>query len=187
MKKLLIAVVSFFLLTCVCGLMACGPQTETPILTPPSITSKIKFNTLTVEGSKVSGTVSNSTEIFSFIDEVAIEGDATFMVDDKITCQTPILSKMVQLEVGDNVFYVFEIKDDKISSIYTVTIRRRATYLVAFNTKGGDEIEEQIVEEDCFATMPPSPTRAGYFFDGWDFDIKNSKITQDIAFKTASS
>ncbi len=154
--------------TCtVCGYVL---QEETGIL----------FNTLTVGGTNVYGKVSNDTEIFSFINEITMKGDATYVVDVNISCKDPIESKTVELSVGDNKFYVLEKIGNNVK-LFTVTIRRRPMYEVTFDVDGGTSVQKQVIEEDYFATEPET-TRTGYTFTGWDYDFtqaitKKTKIT----------
>ena len=154
--------------TCtVCGYIL---QAETGIL----------FNTLTVNDTKVYGKVSNDTTEFSFINEVTVKGNATYVVDNDKDCGSPIYSKTVDLAIGDNTFYVLEMIGNDIK-LYTITIRRRPMYEVTFNTNGGASVEKQVIEEDFLATEPET-TRAGYTFSGWDYDFAtpitdNTEIT----------
>ena len=140
----------------------------------------ILFNTLTVEGTSVYGVVSNATTDFSFIDEVTVKGNATYIVDDNKDCNTPIKSKTVDLESGDNTFYVLETIGNDIK-LFTVTIRRRPMYDVTFDVNGGTAVAAQKVEEGYLATEPIT-TKVGYTFAGWDYDFiepitENTKIT----------
>ena len=154
--------------TCtVCGYVI---QEETGIL----------FKTLTVDGTNVYGKVSNDTEIFSFINEITVKGNATYVVDVNMSCKDPIESKTVELSVGNNKFYVLEKIGNDVK-LFTVTIRRRPMYEVTFNANGGASVEKQVIEEDYLATEPET-TRTGYTFTGWDYDFtqaitENTKIT----------
>ncbi|MBQ2768377.1 MAG: leucine-rich repeat protein [Clostridia bacterium] len=136
----------------------------------------ILFNTLAVDGTKVYGKVSNATTDFSFINEVKVNGNANYVVDDNKDCGSPIYSKTVDLKIGDNVFYVLEMIGNDIK-LYTVTVRRRPTYEVTFNANGGTAVEKQVIEEDFLATEPET-TRTGYTFAGWDYDF-TQPITDD--------
>ena len=141
----------------------------------------IIFNTLPVTGTSIYAKVSNTTTEFSFINEITIKGDATYVVDDNKDCSSPIVSKTVDLKVGDNLFYVMESVDNNVT-LYTVIIRRKPMYQVTFNTVFGSSVESQIVEEDDFA-VAPTTTRAGYTFVEWDYDF-TTPITDNV-FATA--
>ena len=151
--------------TCtVCGYVM---QEETGIL----------FNTLSVDGVKVYGKVSNATAEFSFIDEILMKGDVSYVVDNDKDCNSPIASKTVDLEIGDNVFYVLESVGNRVK-LYTVTLRRKPIYEVTFDTQGGTSAEKQSVEEDGFAT-PPQTARAGYTLVQWSWDF-SAPITENV-------
>ena len=137
----------------------------------------ILFNTLSIDGTKVYGKVSNTTTEFSFIDEVTVKGSATYVVDNDKDCSSPIASKTVDLLVGDNIFYVLESVGNNVK-LYTVTIRRRPVYDVIFETNGGNNVEKQIVEEDSFA-IQPTVNKLGYTLIGWDYDF-DTPITKNI-------
>ena len=146
----------------------CG-GTDTIVDVGTKLESRISFKTLAVEGTNVYGKVSNATTRFSFIDEVERKGNATYVVDNDMDCNSPIASKTVELVVGDNTFYVLEEIGNDVK-LYTVTIRRREMYTVSFNTAGGTSVSSQTVEEDDFATVPTT-TKTGYTFTGWDYDF----------------
>ena len=150
--------------TCtICGFVI---QEETGIL----------FNTLTVDGTKVYGKVSNSTEEFSFIDEILVVGKAKFVLATDKNGYQQLNEKTISLQVGDNVVYVIETVNDEPTVVYTVTLRRRPTYEVTFNANGGTSVEKQVVEEDYFVAVPKTE-RAGYTFASWDYDF-TTPITQ---------
>ena len=132
----------------------------------------INFKTLTVNGSNVYGKVASTTEMFSFINEIEAVGGAKYIVSFNVTGTDDIPTKTIELEVGDNKFYVTEIINDEPTAIYTVIIRRRPVYEVTFDTKGGTPIDSITAEEDSVITAPTTTTtRAGYMFEGWSYDF----------------
>lgn len=130
---------------------------------------EIKTNTLSVDGTNISGKVSNATTIFSFIDEISVADSATYTVSTDINGSHTIKTKTVNLAIGDNTYYIF-VENGKDIRLYTVSIRRRPIYTVTFDSNGGTEVEQQQVEEDSFATEP-NTTRIGYDFDKWNYDL----------------
>lgn len=130
---------------------------------------EIKTNTLSVDGTNISGKVSNVTTIFSFIDEISVADSATYTVSIDINGSQTIKTKTVNLAIGENTFYIF-VENGKDIRLYTVSIRRRPIYTVTFDSKGGTAVEQQQVEEDGFA-VEPNTTRIGYDFDKWDYDL----------------
>jgi uncharacterized repeat protein (TIGR02543 family) len=141
------------------------------------IDGRIEFKTLTVDGTAVSCIVPNATTEFSFKNEIETYGNATYEVANDIYGLNTYLTKVVPLSTGDNVFYVFEMVGEELTT-YTVTIRRKPMYTVSFQTNGGGNMDNQTVEEGAFATQPDDLTKAGYDFDGWDFNF-SKPITAD--------
>lgn len=128
----------------------------------------------------LSGKVSNSTMVFSFNDEISVEKGTTYTISTDINGINVIPSKTVNLEIGDNIFYVLVSNEDELT-LYTATVRRKPIYTVTFDTLGGTEVEAQQVEEDAFATAPTTE-KNGCTFEKWDWDFsmpitENTTIT----------
>ena len=141
--------------------------------------SKLSFRTLSVNGDKVYGKVSNDTESFSFIKEIKTAGLMKFVVSLDIYGSQQVATKTIPLHEGDNVVYIIEMLDGEPQAIYEVTIRRKPLYTVNFNTNGGTKISDQQVEEGFCTTMPSgAPERNGYTFDKWNYDF-SIPITKD--------
>ncbi len=163
--------------TATCSREGCNEKhTITDIGT--KLESGIAFKTLSVNGTDVYGKVSNTTETFSFIDEVLAVGTAKFVVSLDIYGIQPVSTKTIHLTVGDNKVYVIEMIDDEPTNVYEVVVRRKPMFAVSFNSNGGTAVSSQTVEEDSFATLPIAPTRLGYTFDKWNYNF-NTPITSD--------
>ena len=165
----------------------CG-ATDTVTDTGTKLQSGIAFKSLNVDKDlNVYGKVSNSQETFSFINEVEIKGNATFVVSTDIYGIQQIPTKTVPLEIGDNTFYITETVGNNIR-LFTVTVRRRPIYTVSFNTNGGTTVASQQVEEGSFA-IEPTTTKAGYTFTEWDYDFSQpiTKMTVVTASWAANS
>ena len=158
-----------------CGTTDIIPDTGT------KLQSEIVFKTLSVDNElTVYGKVPNKQATFSFINEVEIKGNATFVVSTDIYGIQQIPTKTVPLEIGDNTFYITETVGNNIR-LFTVTVRRRAVYTVSFDSNGGTAVQSQQVEEDSCARVPET-TRTGYTFSCWDYDFatpvtQNTEIT----------
>ena len=131
---------------------------------------KIAFKTLSVNGTNVYGKVNNTTETFSFINEITTGGTTKYTVSLDIYGIQQVASKTIPLSIGDNLVYIIETVDDEPINVYTVTVRRRPTYEVNFNTNGGSAVEKQTIEEDGFVSEP-NTTKTGYTFTAWDYDF----------------
>ena len=152
------------------------------------LASKMSFKTLSVNGDKVYGKVSNDTETFSFINEVEYSGLIKYFVSFDIYGNKKIDTKTIALIVGDNKVYVTELLNDEPKAVFEVTIRRRPLYTVSFNANGGTAVNSQTVEED---TVIPEPvtTKEGYTFISWSYDfsqpiIKDTYITANWSANT---
>lgn len=155
--------------TAICNRNGCNEK-DTVTETGTKLASGISFKTLSVTGTDVYGKVSNATETFSFINEVAAVGTAKFVVSLDIYGSQQVATKTISLNVGDNKVYIVEVIDDEPKTVYEVVVRRRQMYDVTFNTDGGTSVLKQVVEEDYLATKPET-TRTGYTFKAWDYDF----------------
>jgi len=135
----------------------------------------IKTNTLTNDGYNIGGKVSNSTTTFSFEDEITVADGAIYTVSTDGNGLQVIESKTVELEIGDNCFYII-LQNKKTIKQYKVVIRRRPRYMVTFDTNGGTSAVRQYVEEDGFVSMP-NTTKTGYTVS-WSYDF-SQPITND--------
>ena len=146
--------------------------TETDVKTDENsmLKSSLAFKTLAVNGNKVYGKVSNKTKTFSFIEEIRTEGRMKFVVSSDSYGTQPIATKEIPLVIGDNKVYVIEMLDGEPGTVYEVTVRRKNVYTLTFNANGGTEVDEIVAEEDEIVSEPIT-TRAGYTFNGWNYDF----------------
>lgn len=56
----------------------------------------------------------------------------------------------------------------------------KASYAVTFNTNGGTEIKQQILNDGDKIAKPENPTRNGFAFEGW---FKDAKFTEAVDFE----
>ena len=130
----------------------------------------IRSEAMTAEGDSFTLLVSNSVTEFSFLDDLTVNGSATYVVSTDLNGENVIESKIAALSEGDNRFYLF-VTNGEDTKTYSVTVSRKHAYTVSFATGGGTEIEDQTVEDGALATAPAAPVRAGYTFAGWDCDL----------------
>ena len=82
----------------------------------------------------------------------------------------------------------FDFENETVTSditLYAVWVEDVTVFRVTFDSKGGSEVEQQIVAEGYTATEPDAPTKEDASFEGWldssgnpfDFD---TKITADM-------
>lgn len=128
----------------------------------------LSFKTLDVSGNNVYGKVSNTTETFSFLNEIKNGPNTTYKVCLDMYGFVDVPTKTVSLEVGDNTFYVLENTSNQ-ETLYTVTIRRKPIYTVRFTNSYDHAVcSSQKIEEDGTLAKPNDPTKNGYDFLGWD-------------------
>ncbi len=150
-------------------------------------TDEITFKTLTVNENDVYGTVSNNTHYFNFSNEIQVNGNSNYVVClDEYGVLTP-MTKVVQLNEGDNIFYIMENVNETFIQTYVVTIHRNYTFLVTFLNVDGTILEVQTVEENSFIQSGdiPVPTKEGYAFEGWcngsnNYNTEPWGITENI-------
>ena len=138
---------------------------------------EISFRTLTVQGTRVQGTVPHETESFSFREEIVTEGDARYLIARDPKGREKISAREVALTEGDNVFYVLEYRGE-VRRLYTVTVRRQPVYTVTLDTAGGKPLDALSVKEGELVDAP-TPTREGYRFLSWDRDL-SLPVTEDV-------
>ncbi|MBP3605845.1 MAG: leucine-rich repeat protein [Clostridia bacterium] len=127
--------------------------------------TNVKSEQLTVDGDRIYGSVSNTTAIFSFLNDIAVNDSASYIVARDIDCTQTIPSKTTTISVGDNEFYIL-VSNGNAMKLYTVTVRRLPTYTVSFNTHGGAALDSLTIEEGSTVSAPVSE-KAGYRLDGW--------------------
>ena len=121
--------------------------------------------------------VSNDTEIFSLGTLVKVDSKSSWIASYDVSCTKIILSKIVELSVGDNLCYVNVTAENGDMTLYTLNIRRREIYEVSF---ADCDAKKQYVEEDSCATAPATANRNGYTFKSWDFDFSTPIVENTV-------
>lgn len=125
--------------------------------------------------------VSNDTNFLSLENAIELPLTNKWELYLDINATNKINSKAVNLEIGDNTYYILITNNSGKQKIYKVNIRRRPLYTISFNSGGGTDVKSiQIEEGDLIKENNIiSPELNGYIFNGWDFDF-NTKIYEDI-------
>lgn len=129
--------------------------------------------------------VSNDTTNISLINSINISDNLQWSLYSDINGNNEIISKNVELEIGNNIFYILIKDNNENIEYYTVTIRRKPIYTVTFNTNGGTIIQSVEVQEDDKLTNIDIPTKEGFVFSCWhynsqEFDLNNRKVTSSL-------
>lgn len=138
---------------------------------------EISTSDFVVKGTTLTTEVPNDQKTFSFISSINVKDGATFVVANDISANQIVRSKTVNLEIGNNTFYIL-VENGAQIRLYTATIKRKRTFTVTFNTNGGTPCQSQTVDEGGLATAPET-TKDGYTFSGWDYNFSNP-ISSDI-------
>lgn len=165
-KKVKLTLISFFIVLLALVLFyGCdkGKQTEV-------IGANINSSVFKIEGQSLYTKVSNDTDSFSFSDTIDVADNATYTVSTDKEGKDIIRSKTVDLFVGDNTYYII-VENGNDSALYSVIVRRKQMYTVAFYADK-KVVCYQEVEEDANASAPTAAVDIqGYEFNGWDFDF----------------
>ena len=114
--------------------------------------------------------VDNETAKFDFDDIIKVPKNNRWTIYSDFEEKNEIENKQVELNPGDNVFYLVVKNTAGESKTYIITIKRKQMFKITFNTNGGSLIEQIAVEEGLGVGLPGSPTRTGYVFAGWFVD-----------------
>ena len=116
--------------------------------------------------------VSNSINSYNFSLNISIIGYGNYSVSSDEYGSNVYATKQVQLNEGNNYYYILCEKYSGDIDTYKVNIYRKHLYeankyTITYNANGGEvDIESQIVNFGASYTLP-IPTRNGYIFIGW--------------------
>ncbi len=158
------------------------PEPEDPEKDPepndPSNDTQATFATFDKTGEyEYSLKVSNATETLALESLVSVNALSSWALSSDANGNETIAEKIAALAVGDNRFYVLVKAEDNSTQLYTLKIRRKPTYTVAFDVVGGTSVENQQVEEGALA-QEPATTKVGFDFSGWNYDF-TTPITEN--------
>ena len=115
---------------------------------------------------------SNSKLVLSFSDYITVNESSTWSVSLDIYGNIPITSKTVNLEEGDNLYYILVTASNGNSKQYIIMIHRNYLYTVNFVTGTDAEIDTVYIEEGKKVQRPAiTLERVLYDFLGWDWDF----------------
>ena len=121
-----------------------------------------------IDETNLSIEVSHFTTTFSFINYIIVHPLATWELYSDLEATNKIVSKSIELAVGDNTAYIKVIKGSE-SAIYKAVISRRQGYVISFDNNGGTgEMEGITIDVKQTIKLPKNEfTKAGYNFLGW--------------------
>ena len=178
-KKVVVCIISVvILICCVIGIVlgTTLPKNNGQNTPPnnPEINNRINLTSNLFDINKNELTLycslSNNTESINLNNSISVSDDYVWRLYKDIECIQEIPSKSINLEIGDNKLFIL-ISNSNEQQLYKLTIRRRPLYTISFNTNSDENIPNQIIEEGGLIKIPNNPTKKGYTFSGWDYDL----------------
>ena len=124
---------------------------------------------MTMTGDSLYIELPNATTVFPFSAHITVSPWAQYSVSTDIAGANVIPSATVEIEPGDNVFYIQTVSGNGSNRRqYTATVRRHEMYTVTYDFGRGAEAESVVVEEDSLTEDKAAPL-TGYTLDGWYF------------------
>ena len=77
-----------------------------------------------LEDETLYGEVDNEVNMYSFLNKINVNENATWRVFSDMEGKKEIITKTASLDIGDNTFYIFVEEDPNNAVLYTVRIRR---------------------------------------------------------------
>ena len=123
--------------------------------------------------------VNNDVDVYSLINEVHVSSNSTWKLFSDIYGTQEIVTKIVNLQIGDNIYYlvVTSSNDDVVS--YTLKIRRLPLYNVKFTIDSVYTLYEEMIQEGSLIDPISAPSKVGYDFVGWNYDF-SKPIVNDL-------
>ena len=178
LKALIVAIIASFLTMSISLILVLGF-----LLIPraPRITNSDLFS-IDKESNIINCSVSNDMERFSFDKKISVPFGNKWEVYYDLGGTIPINSKTVDLNVGNNNFYIVVENYVGNKKTYDVTIRRKPIYSVTISD--GTWAKTERLEEGTVLNMPDQPTKAGYDFVGWNctfpYEVKGNSTIKPI-------
>lgn len=125
-------------------------------------------------------TVSGSTEIFSFVDNLTANNGYTYKIylAADFSDGSVIDSNYDGLDYGKNYYYIKAINGEEVAT-YTLCVIREKYLTVTFDFGDGTEKETvSVLYGDTVAPPARVPNPIGYTYTGWNFDFTKA-ITDD--------
>jgi hypothetical protein len=113
--------------------------------------------------------VNNEKTTLELIDEIKIPKNCEWGVYEDVNGINEIKSKTLNLNLGDNTFYLIVRNSNNKKKVYTLNVKRKFVYSLTFDSLGGTEIPMQTISEGSYFEAQ-IPTKAGHVFKGWKFE-----------------
>ena len=137
---------------------------------------------MTVSGRNASIRIPNASETFSFSEHIAVSPYAVYGIYNDQACTDEIPSGIVNVNVGDNVFYIMVTSGNGSNkSVYTADVYRRHMYSVTYRYNNGTADKVVPAEEDGLIAAEDPGTKTGYTFTGWgDWNFAGDTVSDNV-------
>ena len=137
---------------------------------------------MTVNGRNASIRIPNASETFSFSEHIAVSPYAVYGIYNDQACTDEIPSGIVDVNVGDNVFYIMVTSGNGSNkSVYTADVYRRHMYSVTYRYNNGTADKVVPAEEDGLIAAEDPGTKTGYTFTGWgDWNFGSDTVSDNV-------
>ena len=137
---------------------------------------------MTVSGRNASIRIPNASETFSFSEHIAVSPYAVYGIYNDQACTDEIPSGIVNVNVGDNVFYIMVTSGNGSNkSVYTADVYRRHMYSVTYRYNNGTADKVVPAEEDGLIAAEDPGTKTGYTFTGWgDWNFVSDTVSDNV-------
>ena len=115
--------------------------------------------------------VSHLTETFNFSDFVRTAFGSRWDLSTDMQVKDTIPSKIVNLEKGDNKYYILVTDKNYNVKLYTVNVHRKQIYRITYEILDKTYSSSSVEEGDYVERDDSTPIRKGYVFVRWNFDF----------------
>ncbi|MBQ8545786.1 MAG: InlB B-repeat-containing protein [Clostridia bacterium] len=153
-------------------IISCGDNDPVEPNTDISVSTEFAFVDGTFEA-----VVASSVESYSLLSKIEIANGATIIASKSDTFDERLNMTQLSLEHGNNIFYVKVVDENSNEQTFTFNIIRKRLLTVQFNTNGGSEIADILVDSGTIIEAPQS-IKTGYELK-WDYDF-STPISSDM-------
>ncbi len=121
--------------------------------------------------------VSSTAEKYNLLSKIEAHSEATIQFSKSYVFDSPLDGSNLELQKGDNFYYV-KVSNKRVSDrIYRFNIYRNSLVTVSFNTNGGSPVDSVSLETGSKIT-PPVTVKTGYTLR-WNYDF-GVPVTEDM-------
>lgn len=157
----------------------------------PEDDTNVEIDGFIKQDNKLSSKTDNDITTFSFSNNVHVAKGTTWKLYSDIRGQEEIITKTIDLNVGDNTVYINVTARSGRNELYTIVVRRLDIFTITWIDDDETHLSTTYVQEDSMPEYdkgtPTKPTteQYTYTFDGWVPSIV--KASGDTTYKASYS